>query len=105
MKHIEVLLVRGEDEDHVEDVFLRRGDTVLHESAANFNCRLTRPHESLFEMRSISRLDSRIEDQLWYLKTMPLNNTRQFKPYVDAFTELFLCATGFYLPEELVPFD
>lgn len=104
MKHIEVLFVLGEDE-HVEDVFLKRDDTVLHESAANFNCRMTRPHESLFEIRHVSRLDSRIEQDLWYLKSMPLNNTRQFHTYVDAFTELFLCGTGFYLPEALVPFD
>lgn len=105
MKHIEVLFINGEDE-HVEDVYLRNEDgVVLHEKPAHFNCRMTRPHESLFEIRHVSRLDSRIDEYLWYLRMIPYQHTNSTQVYSDSFGEIFLMATGFYMPDELTVFD
>lgn len=103
-RHIEVLFVHNDNERIIE-VFLHKEDTILHESIGDFICRSLRPHEYLFEVRSINLSDDRAKDYLWYLMTIPHKNVCKFKSYVDAFNEIFLIANSYYQPTPLIPFD
>lgn len=102
--HIEVLFVHNDNERIIE-VFLHKEDTILHDSIGDFICRSLRPHEYLFEIRSINLSDDRAKDYLWYLMTIPRKNVCKFKSYVDAFNEIFLIANGYYQSTPLIPFD
>lgn len=104
MRYIEVLLIRNETES-IEEVYLRRGKRVLRETTAKFNCRMTRPHQSLFECRYVYRADSRLTGYLAELRKMPRDYAATSDKFAEAFTEMFLVGTGFYMPESLTPFD
>lgn len=104
MRHIEVLFIRNESEA-VEDVFLRRGSQVLRESIAHFNCRMTRPHMSLYEIRYVYREDSRLTEYLATLRRMARDYGFVSNMMSEAFQEMFLVGTGFYMPDALADFD
>lgn len=104
MRYIEVLFIRNETES-TEEVFLRRGKRVLRETTEHFNCRMTRPHQSLFECRYVYREDSRLDEYLATLHKIPWDYPCSTEGLAEAFQEMFLVATGFYLPGSLAEFD
>ncbi len=106
MKYMEVLFVRGEAEN-VVDVFLhKKGEnTILRETSAQFNCRMTRPHQYLYEIRTVDEMDSRLEESLWYLRMLAIGKVRELPESVATFTEVFLVGTGFYMPDTLPDYD
>ena len=104
MRYIEVLFIRNETES-TEEVFLRRGKQVLRETTAHFNCRMTRPHQSLFECRYVYREDSRLEGYLATLRKLPRDYPCCTNGADEAFQEMFLVGTGFYMPDALAEFD
>lgn len=102
MSNIEVLLVYGL-KGRVAEVFLRDGDTIIHEPVGDFIYRCVSPHTQRFEMRQMTRDSENIPEPLWYLMTIPHKNSRTFHTYTDAFEELFMAAGGFYQESPIIP--
>lgn len=106
MKMTEVLFVSSQNEEKIIDVFLHDPETgrVLHESVDTFMYRTVLPHNDRLELRHISIADERFQEALWYLRTIPCDNTRLFHEYDAAFKEIFEVATGYYSPKNPVYF-
>lgn len=102
MSNIEVLLVYGL-KGRVAEVFLRDGDTIIHECVGDFIYRTISPHDRRFEMRQMTRDPDNQPEPLWYLMSIPHKNTRTFHTYVEAFEELFMAAGGFYQDTKIIP--
>lgn len=101
MKMVEVLFLVSQNEKRVLEVFLHDPETgrVLHESVNTFMYRTVLPHTERLEIREISIADERFQEAIWYLRTIPHNNTRVFDSYSIAFQQMFEVASGYYSPE------
>lgn len=106
MKRVEVLLVKSTSGNKILDVYLHNPETgvVLHEDVDTFMYRTVLPHAERLELREISHADERFQEAFWYLGTIPLDNTRDFREYDIAFKEIFEVATGYYSPKNPRPF-
>lgn len=106
MKLTEVLFITSQNGNKVLNVFLHDPETgrVLHETIDTFMFRTVLPHNDRLELRQISVADERFQEAIWYLRTIPCDNTRLFREYDIAFKEMFEVATGYYSPKTPVMF-
>lgn len=100
MKTVEVLFLVSQNERKILDVFLHDPETdrVLRESVDTFMYRTVLPHIERLELRQISVADERFSEEMWYLRSVPYNNTCTSASYSIAFEHMFEVATGYYSP-------
>lgn len=108
--HIEVLAVHNRG-GFIEMYLHKEGtDTIIHDSPSAYARRVTLPHSEVFETRTFGIEEANTYKTAYYMNTLRtiLQNNKQTHPEVlEAFTELFLSATGYHYPniKELVPID
>lgn len=106
MRLTEVLFITSQSENKILNVFLHDPETgrVLRETIDTFMFRTVLPHNDRLELRQISVADERFQEAIWYLCTIPCDNSRLFREYDIAFKEMFEVATGYYSPKNPVTF-
>lgn len=108
--HVEVLAIHNRG-GFIEMYLHKTGSpTIIHDSPEAYARRVTLPHGEVFETRTFGIEEAKTYKSAYYLNTLRtiLRNNKQTHPEVlEAFTELFVSATGYYYPDikELVQID